>query len=579
MVFSTFGRLALFPALLWLLALGEGGSTLTVPRAPLEGMIAAGPADPLTTFHFVIELAPQDPELDSLASAVADPGAKMHHATLTHAAFVARFGRPQADIDRLTAFLRANGASEIYVSSNRLVLGADMTSAQAQRAFSARFLTYKAGSRTAVAPESTLHLPIAGVRDVRGAVIAYSPRLNDVPSLPNDFRGDWYLPQRFREGYDAVPDGGTGARIVLLQDSSDHAERADIQRFFARAPIGADIARVIETNVTAPVNNERCSRDDRGQEPTTDIVSAIVLAPKATIDVRYDDLCVAGTDGTLPLQRALDANEDPAVVVIPVAAGPVYGPSTDAFGPVPIPYLEAAIRGIPIVVSAGDDGAYGFRLPGLEKPAVTYPCVLAYAICAGGSQLGQINDDFSEGPWNDRSHATGGGISQDPRPSWQAGPENFEFSPSSVRTRIVPDLAADAAGHLLAYWRSYGFGGVGGTSESASLIGAQIAAINGAVPLANRLLSPGDLYALASAHPEAFRDIFHANDRGLKDNTIRQRRLPLPLDYRGPVPTPPPTVAGCLQIQPHGCEVVKGYDAVTGLGSIRESAAISALSK
>jgi hypothetical protein len=65
----------------------------------------------------------------------------------------------------------------------------------------------------------------------------------------------------------------------------------------------------------------------------------------------------------------------------------------------------------------------------------------------------------------------------------------------------------------------------------------------------------------------------------LKDNTIRPRRLPLPLDYKGPVPTPPPTVMGCTQIQPSGCAVVKGYDAVTGLGSLQENAAISALSK
>jgi hypothetical protein len=619
MVPSTFAKLAVLPPLAILL-IGvaaitgpSGGSIASAPRGALDGLVAKGPAPGDTELHLEIELTPVDPELDSLAGAANDPASPQHRAILSRAAFETRFGRPQADIDRLTAYLRASGATGIYASSNRLVVGADLTVARAERSLGGHFLTYASGSRSAVAPAGTIRLPIPGIRAVRGTVLAYTPRLEDTPGLPTELRGEWYLPQRFREGYDAVPDGGAGMRIALIEDSSDRAARSDIERFisgpklqtpppgrppggragnpgvpeagpagqaFGRVPIepiGADISHVIETYVSQPTNDERCSRDDRGQEPVTDIVAAIVLAPKVTIDVRYDDVCVAGGDGSLPLQRALDAPDAPDAIVMPIAAGPVYGPSAGTWGAVPIPYLEAALRGIPIVVAAGDDGAYGFRMPGIERPAVTYPCVLRYVICAGGSQLGQVNDDFDEGPWNDGSHATGGGISDDPRPPWQVEGEKFEFSPQEIKNRMVPDVAADAAGHLLAFWHGYGFGGVGGTSESASLIGGQIVAINAALPADKRLRGPGDLYALAGAHPEAFRDIHRANDRGISDNTIRARRMPLPLDYRGPVPTQPPTVRGCEKIQPNGCAVVKGYDAVTGIGSLKENAAIAAL--
>jgi hypothetical protein len=616
MLFPTFARLGLLPPLLCLLTAAAAGpvSVVGIPRGALAGLTPTIPPAKNTALHLSVELEPADPSLETVAAQIADPASPQHHAKLTRAAFLARFARPQSDVDRLVAYLRANGANGIYTSANRLVVGADMTTSQAERAFNTRFMSYAKGQRTVIAPMQPLRIPLAGVRAVRGVVLAYTPRLEDAMPLPNDFRGEWYLAQRFRQGYDAAPGGGDGARIVLLEDSSDRAARSDIELFmkapsqveapaqggrphgapgapprgmapqgdngFSReplAPLGADISRFFETNVAPPVTEQRCSRDDRGQEPTTDIIAAIALAPKAIVDVRYDALCLPGTDVSLPLQRVLDGADVPDVIVMPVSAGPVLGASGDAFGPVPIPYLEAAVRGIPIVVSSGDDGAFGFRIPGIDKPAVTYPCVLPYVICAGGTQLGQIGEEFNEGPWNDRVHASGGGISGDPRPSWQNAPSGFEFSTGLVKTRMVPDVGADAAGHLLGFWRGYGFGGVGGTSEAAAIVGAQLAAINAAVPKDNRLLTPGDLYVLATVHPEAFRDVDRANDRSIRDNTIRPRRQALPLDYKGVIPTPAPAIAGCVDIQPHGCEVAKGYDAVTGIGSLKENAAISAL--
>ena len=120
-------------------------------------------------------------------------------------------------------------------------------------------------------------------------------------------------------------------------------------------------------------------------------------------------------------------------------------------------------------------------------------------------------------------------------------------------------------------------GGVGGTSESAAIVAAQLVAINGAVPEPHALLAPGDLYRLAKAHPEAFRQITGENDRRIFDNTLRPRPSPVPKDYRGIIPTPAPAVYGCKPAQPQGCLVKKGYNAVTGIGSIQEKAAVEAL--
>ncbi|HEY4440177.1 MAG TPA: hypothetical protein VGN14_06950, partial [Candidatus Elarobacter sp.] len=340
-------------------------------------------------------------------------------------------------------------------------------------------------------------------------------------------------------------------------------------------PPGASLARVSERAFAFKSASTDCGRDDRGQEPALDVAASLTMAPLAETIAQYDDVCSGGNDGTLALARALDL--DPTVIVFPFTVGPVDTVASDRYGPTPLPILEALVRGIPVVVPSGDDGAYGYREAAIEKPRVTWPCVSAYVICAGGTQLGDRDGVADEGPWNDAEHAGGGGISNEPRPAWQDAPSDFVFSTGYVHNRIVPDVSADASGHLRVYWHGYGLGGVGGTSESASLVGAQLAAINSLVGPNRRLVTAGDLYVLAKASPTAFRDVQLENDRGWKDNTLRPRRKPLPKNFHGVLPTPTPLVRGCAALQPDGCTVRPGYDAVSGIGTLKERAAVDAL--
>ncbi len=597
---SAHHRLFRFSAILLgtLCSLGSpaqaAGRRFDLPRALLGGYTRTFKLDVALRVHLAVELEPKDETLDTTAAAVADPSSPMHRMTLSPQAFAARYGRPQGDVDALIAWLRRNGASGIYASRNRLVVGGDLTVPQAQTALQTTYDLWQNGNRTVVAPTSALTLPVSGVRAVRGAIKAYTPRLAvDRPGLPTDLRGSWYTPAQFRAAYDAIPDGGAGTRIALIEDASDEVRLADLGPFAAVEgstvpgeppdalatgddPIKLDPGRVIEKHLAEAIGEEVCGRDDRGQEPTVDVDAALTLAPKAAIEIRYDEVCVRGGEGTLEIQRALDDDPAPDVIVFPFAIAPLYGPAADAFGPTPIPYLEAMLRGIPVVVPAGDDGAYGIRVAGVEQPAVTYPCALPVVICAGGTQLGERAGAFDEGPWNDGTHATGGGHSYDPRPAWQRAPSDFAIA--HVTQRMIPDLSADASGHLFVYWHGYGTGGVGGTSESAAIVGAQLATIDAAVPKARRILTAGDLYLLATQHPSAFRQTLRNNDRGYADNSMHPTPPPLPLGYHGVLPSPPPAIAGCGGVQPSGCRVgLAGYNMVTGLGSLKEKAAIAAL--
>ncbi|GAC1407779.1 MAG: S53 family serine peptidase [Candidatus Velthaea sp.] len=552
-------------------------SKVSVPSAQLAGMTASGPADGHALLRVVLELQPRG-DLDGLAAEMNDPAAPAHHRPLGAQAFTERFGRSAREGEALIQFLRTNGGSEVYVSPDHLVGGAIMDVAHAQRALNATFMKYEGLGRSAIAPAGVLTVGLSNVRAVRGTVTVTTPRLNDVPSFTL-FRGDWYTPQRFREMYDAVENGGASERITIVEDASDRFDLKDVAAFMRAegAPSGASAERVTERSNAFKAPSSDCGRDDRGQEPALDADAALTMAPLAAITLQYDDVCSAGNDGSLALKRALDERDPPSVVVFPFAVGPANAPLAQLYGPVPIAFLEAMVRGIPIVASAGDDGAYGYKLGGLETASVAYPCVSPYVICAGGTQLGDRDGAPDEGPWNDNEHATGGGISLEPRPAWQNAPSAFEFSPQFVKNRIVPDVSADAAGHLRVYWHGYGLGGVGGTSESAAIVAAQIAAIDSLVPAAVRITIPGDLYMLAQSTPGAYREVQRENDRGYSDNTLRPRRAALAKTFRGSIPPVAKPVLGCALIQPNGCSVRPGFNAVTGIGSLKERTAVDAL--
>jgi hypothetical protein len=554
---------------------GAASSRIAVPLGALAGLKDTGPADSRVTLHLALELQPKA-DLDGLAAQMSDPANPAHDRVLTREAFMDRFARV-ADARAAGALLRAGGGTDVEIAGDGLVAGALMRISEAEKLFGVRWDKWTDGTRTVLAPSGPLNVALAGVRDVRGTVVATAPRLADTRPSFTYFRGDWYEPARFRAMTDAIDNGGGNQRIVLVEDASDRFDVNDVRKFLAAegAPPGAAMSRVTERSFVFKNSSSECGRDDRGQEAGLDVSAAITMAPLAEIIADYDDICGGGNDGTVALARALDL--DPTVLVLPTVVGPVDGPVASRYGLTPIPMLEALVRGIPLVVPAGDDGAYGYKENGIERARVAWPCVLPYVICAGGTQLGDRDGVSDEGPWNDLEHAGGGGISTEPRPSWQNAPGDFLFSTAYVKNRIVPDVSADAAGHLRVYWHGYGIGGVGGTSESASLVAGQLAAINSLVPTPKRILTTADLYVLSRNAPQAFRDISRENDRGWKDNNLRPRRNPLPKNYKGILPTPPPIVKGCVDQQPDGCAVTAGFDAVTGIGSIKERAAVDAL--
>jgi subtilase family serine protease len=150
--------------------------------------------------------------------------------------------------------------------------------------------------------------------------------------------------------------------------------------------------------------------------------------------------------------------------------------------------LQLASQGIAVLVSAGDDGAYGrsgtaFIPAHLEAPD---PGSQPYVTSVGGTTLFTFANEayLQEEVWNDLGFgdgATGGGVSSYwPIPTWQS-PALVTGNGGSASKRNVPDVAA--VGNPLTGVAVYskingGWIQIGGTSVSAPIWAGYISILN-----------------------------------------------------------------------------------------------------
>ncbi|MBT8103169.1 MAG: S53 family peptidase [Gammaproteobacteria bacterium] len=151
---------------------------------------------------------------------------------------------------------------------------------------------------------------------------------------------------------------------------------------------------------------------------------------------------------------------------------------------------DAAAKGITICVAAGDGGSSDARKGFHAIPAddglahVQYPASSAYVLACGGTQLMLNGDEHVEVVWNNsamKRPATGGGVSDlfEP-PDWQVDHAAHILSANDGmrKGRVIPDVAALAAGGA---WEMVEDGKTvvaGGTSAVAPLFASLIALCN-----------------------------------------------------------------------------------------------------
>lgn len=269
-------------------------------------------------------------------------------------------------------------------------------------------------------------------------------------------------------------------------------------------------------------------------EVMMDVEIVATLCPAANISVFYASFDQKGWIDVIEQVIA-----DQPVTLSVSYGGPEDGPDA-AWAPAEMLAVNealaaAALLGITICVSSGDDGSGCHTLPLNEDPAaakddrahVEFPACSPWVLSVGGTMFaGQEEVVWNEPPgWRNGEPprgATGGGVSTIlPRPPWQTV-DIPSLNPGSFKGRIVPDVAAlasaDKPGYKILITEPPQSGQIldeirnGGTSASAPVWAALVARINAALPVGRqqRFLPP--LLYQNNVGAQGFTDIVSGNN-------------------------------------------------------------------
>lgn len=298
------------------------------------------------------------------------------------------------------------------------------------------------------------------------------------PIVNNGVGAPGYTPEEILEAYQAnVAWNGSGEILGICEWGNDFAQ-VDVDQFCSLLGIPAIQPMVINVGGYVPSGGP-------GAEADLDVEWAHGIAPGASIVVYQGS---AGNNGFS--SWALEVTEMLNFIAsqghIPTVLSISYGNAESSFTVDDVKAWDLAIedlgnKGCTVVVSSGDQGAYGNHEP--EYPQFAEACAPAscpHALGIGGTSLymnGMVKE--AEYAWSNWFNigAGGGGISKVfAEPSYQFG---------NVGRRQVPDLAACADPGTPAFVVINGnLGGIGGTSWAAPVVAGLLARVNHARRLA-----------------------------------------------------------------------------------------------
>jgi subtilase family serine protease len=580
--------------------------------------------------------AAQQAELDALLAAQQDPKSAQYHQWLTQEEYGARFGLTDADLSKVTGWLEAQGFTVQSVAPSRNLIVFSGAVPQVESAFRTQIHQFRlADGTTHISNTTEISIPqaLSGVViNVRG-LNGFRPKPHAAKRAQPDFTssttgdhylapGDWATIYNVNAIYSA---GFTGTGMQVGVAGQTYIPLQDITNFRTAAGLGAPhlnmvcISSASLCGATGAPKNE--SIVDVG-EADLDVEWSGAIAKNATVDFIY----AAAND---PNQGVFDALvygithkvNGALVPVIAMSYGDCefdaasFHASFDTF------LKQAAGQGQTILNSSGDDGA-GCTTSTANQSAtngasVSWPASSPYVTAVGGTTFdgdGTVaNPDtgadlywnFSstadmitsakqyipETGWNDTLFdksvspsnwtlsSSGGGVSTIyslPIPGWTSQPVPSGYTGPTMR--FVPDVSfsasADHDGYLVCTQNFTsttnpadttgstcvnGFRNSNGTLTVFGGTSASVQVFSGMMTLLVQAhgtqgnLNP-TLYNLATTQPSVFHDITTGNNI---------------------VPCATGTT-GCVGGEV-GYSAGKGYDLVTGLGSVNGGALFGAL--
>ena len=293
--------------------------------------------------------------------------------------------------------------------------------------------------------------------------------------LPAADQRPWFLPSELASAYQ-FPDSDASEITIGIIELGGRYVPSDLRTFGQLAGM-TDFPTVTVVNVEKLSSADSNNADAIG-EVMLDVEVVAGICPRAKIVLYFSNFTEKGWVDVIDAALA-DDSHDPRVLSI--SYGLAEGSdiwTQQAMDTVNDAMKEAAARGIPVCVAAGDDGSDAQVGDGLAH--VNFPATSPFVLSVGGTALIKGTDGFTEKVWfdgdglrKDKGGSTGGGVSSVfSRPAWQDGLKIASVNPNAIAGRIVPDIAANSAGSTGYLMVAQGQADVsGGTSAGRTALG------------------------------------------------------------------------------------------------------------
>ncbi|HUO11182.1 MAG TPA: S53 family peptidase [Caulobacteraceae bacterium] len=452
-------------------------------RAHRPGAQVLGRADPHEWAEITLKLRRKSPLPEPVRG----------QAVLTQEAAAADYGADPADIEKVATALEGYGLTILSKDPVTRTVKAAGAVDRMEAIFQTHLLRVKHGDVLYRGRVGNLSVPaelaglIQGVFGLdtrpmirrRGKARPIAPQAQ----LPPPNQRPWFLPQELAEAYGFPGHDGAGQSIGVIELGGSYIA-SDLTAFAQITGLGA-APPVSVVNVNMLSASDANNPDAIGEVMLdTEVVAAVCPGAKDIV-LYFAPFTEKGWVDVIDAALS-DTIHHPAVLSISygLAEGSLNGDiwTQAAMDAVNDSMQEAAARGIPVCVAAGDDGSDD--QVGDGQAHVNFPASSPYVLAVGGTALVKSASGTTEKVWfdgdglrADGGGSTGGGVSAVfPKPTWQAEIDIPSVNPGAIAGRIIPDVSADAAGSTGYFMVSSGQPQVsGGTSAATPLWAALIA--------------------------------------------------------------------------------------------------------
>jgi subtilase family serine protease len=387
--------------------------------------------------------------------------------------------------------------------------------------------------------------------------------------LPSQIRTAYHLPALYAKGIT-----GKGKTIVIVDSFGSPTIKSDLATFDKKFgyPAPPKFSVIAPAGKIPAFNSGNSDMTSWAGETTLDVEYAHALAPGASI--LLVETPTSENEGTSGFPQIVKAEE----YVINHGLGAVISQSFSAteetfasyaqIKPLRAAYLDADSHHVTVLAASGDAGATDYEPDGSDyytRRVTSWPDSDPLVTGVGGTELKESGASYTSVAWNDtynRASDLYWGGSTDPDPLASGGGKSEYFARPSYQNSVkavtgarrgVPDIAmSGSCDGAVNIYSSFAPGPAGwsltcGTSEATPEFAAIVALADQVAGHPLGLLNP-TLYALLAKHAPGLVDVTSGN------NTVSF--------YQGTA-TKPHLVTGY--------QAAKGYDLVTGVGTVNAS--------